>query len=200
MNFCYNSLMEVVKAPDPGLRIKTKPVKKITPALHSTLKDMIKLTQTFKDPEGVGLASTQVGFRESFFVARLHDSDKIPPAKPGQRSKRWANYDKKFVAIINPKILVFSKRIRPYFEGCLSLPTIWGRVRRHTWVKVSYQDIQGHQIIKNLKGIPAWIFQHEVDHLDGILFTERVLEQRGKFYKFTGKDKTGTDIFEEITL
>lgn len=192
--------MNIIHAPDPRLRIKTKPVKKITPGLLQTLKDMIKLTKTFKDPEGVGLAATQIGLGESFFVARMHDSKKIPPSNSGQRSKRWAGYGKQFVVIINPKILSHSKATKTYFEGCLSVPDIWGEVKRHTWVKVSYQDISGNNITKTLKGIPAWIFQHEVDHLTGSLFTQRVLERRGKFYKFTGKDKTGTDIFEEIIL
>ena len=77
---------------------------------------------------------------------------------------------------------------------------MWGEVKRSTNIKVSYQDSGGKSITVPLKGIPAWIFQHEIDHLNGILFSDRVLEQKGKFYKFTGKDKTGTDIFEEITL
>ena len=192
--------MDIIHAPDQRLRLKTRPVKKITPSLLQTLKEMLKLTKTFKDPEGVGLATTQVGLGESFFVARLHESDKIPPSNPSQRKDRWANYDKGFVAVINPKILSYSRGTKPYFEGCLSVPNIWGRVKRHTWIKASYQDVSGQNITKILKGIPAWIFQHEVDHLNGTLFSERVLEQKGKFYKFTGKDKTGTDIFEEITL
>ncbi|MBI2334194.1 peptide deformylase [Candidatus Daviesbacteria bacterium] len=194
--------MDVVKAPDQKLRVKTRPVKKIAPALLQTLKDMIKLTKTFKDPEGVGLASTQVGLNESFFVARLDSSSSARrgPSKPSQRSNRWKNYGQEFMAIINPQILFYSKATRIYFEGCLSVPTVWGEVKRHSSIKVSYQDSAGQNFIKTLKGIPAWIFQHEVDHLNGILFTQRVLEQKGKFYKFTGKDKTGTDTFEEIAL
>ena len=192
--------MEVIKAPNPALRVKTKPVKKISARLLQTLKDMIKLTKTFKEPEGVGLAATQIGLTERFFVARLHESKKIPPSEPTQRQSRWAGYDKEFVAVINPRILSYSKRTKAYFEGCLSVPTIWGQVKRHTSIKVSFQDISGHLIQKTLKGIPAWIFQHEVDHLDGLLFTQRVLQQKGQFYKFKGKDKTGTDIFEEVVL
>lgn len=192
--------MQVIKAPDNRLRVKTKAVKKINHSLLKTLSEMVKLTRTFQDPEGVGLASTQVGLEESFFVARLHDSKKIPPSNPSQRSERWKNYGKEFVAVINPKILLFYKRTKTYFEGCLSIPNIWGEVKRHTSIKVSYQDTNGHHITKTLTGIPAWIFQHEVDHLNGILFSERVLEQKGKFYKFTGKDKTGTDTYEEISL
>lgn len=192
--------MDVIKAPDAKLRIQTKDVKKITPALLQTLKDMIKLTKTFKDPEGVGLAATQVGLTDRFFVARLHDSKQKPPSGPSQRKERWLNYEKKFVEIINPRILSYSKRTKTYFEGCLSIPGTWGEVKRHISIKASYQDISGSNITKTLTGIPAWIFQHEVDHLDGILFSDRVLKQKGKFYKYTGKDKTGTDTFEEITI
>ncbi|MBI4035447.1 peptide deformylase, partial [Candidatus Daviesbacteria bacterium] len=97
--------MEVIKAPDPRLRIQTKQVKKINPALLQTLQQMIKLTKSFKEPEGVGLASTQIGLDEAFFVA-----------KDGGR----------FIKVINPKILSFGKRTKRYFEGCLSTPNIWG--------------------------------------------------------------------------
>ena len=176
-------MLQLVKAPDAKLRIQTKKVKKINPALLKTLKDMIKLTKTFKDPEGVGLASTQVGLSESFFVAK----NGHPPAGG-------------FMSVINPKILSSGKRTKKYFEGCLSTPNIWGEVKRYTLIKVSYQDETGKMITKALKGVLAWIFQHEIDHLNGVLFQDRILEQKGKFYKFTGKDKTGTDNFEEITI
>ncbi len=73
--------MQVVKAPDLRLKIQTKQVKKITPGLLSTLKDMIKLTKTFKDPEGVGLAATQIGHDGCYFVGRLHNSKKSAPSK-----------------------------------------------------------------------------------------------------------------------
>ncbi|MDO8576766.1 MAG: peptide deformylase [Candidatus Daviesbacteria bacterium] len=172
-------MLSVVKAPNVKLRVKTKPVKKINPALVQTLKEMIKLTKTFKDPEGVGLASTQVGLEESFFVA-----------KKGE----------KFISVINPKIIFMGKRTKLYFEGCLSIPNIWGEVRRATGIKVNYQDNTGKIVSVPLKGVLAWIFQHEIDHLNGILFSDRVLEQKGKFYKFTGKDETGADIFQEVTI
>jgi len=171
--------MQLVIAPDPRLRIQTKRVKKINPALLQTLKEMVKLTKTFKEPEGVGLASTQIGLDESFFVAKKAE---------------------KFISIINPKILSSGKKTKKYFEGCLSVPNIWGEVKRYLQIKATYQDETGKTITKPLKGVLAWIFQHEIDHLNGTLFSERVLKQKGKFYKFTGKDKTGTDMFEEMTL
>lgn len=171
--------MIVIKAPDPKLRVKTKPVKKINQGLLQTLKEMVKLTKTFKDPEGVGLASTQVGFGETFFVA-----------KNGQ----------KFISVINPKIVSTGKRTKKYFEGCLSVPNMWGEVHRATSVKVSYQDTDGRVVTTPLKGVLAWIFQHEIDHLNGILFSDRVLAQKGKFYKYTGKDKTGADTYQEVAI
>lgn len=171
--------MDLIKAPDQRLKIQTKPVKKITYGLTATLKEMIKLTKTFTEPEGVGLASTQVGFDEAFFVIKN---------------------EKKFMMVINPKIISSSKRTKKYFEGCLSIPSVWGEVKRHTIIKVEYLDQNGQKIATALKDILAWIFQHEMDHLNGILFTERVLEQQGKFYKYMGRDKAGEDIFDEVTL
>lgn len=171
--------IKVVIAPDSRLRVQTKPVKKINQGLKDTLKKMVKLTKTFKDPEGVGLAATQIGLEGSFFVAK---------------------FGKNFIFVINPKLLSVGKGTKRYFEGCLSVPNMWGEVKRYLSIKVSYLDLDGKHIETTLKGVHAWIFQHEIDHLNGVLFSDRVLEQKGKFYKFTGKDKTGSDTFEEVSL
>lgn len=171
--------MDVVHAPDKRLRVQTKSVKKIAPSLLATLKEMVKLTKTFKEPEGVGLAATQIGLDESFFVAKDKED---------------------FIKVINPKVLSSSKKTKIYFEGCLSIPNIWGEVKRHLSIKVSYQDESGKVISKTLTGVLAWIFQHEIDHLNGILFSDKVLQQKGNFYRFSGKDKTGSDTFEEVTI
>lgn len=171
--------MEVIKAPNEALRVSTKPVKKITPGYLQTVKEMIALTKTFKDPEGVGLASTQIGLLERFFVAKIGDD---------------------FIACFNPQILSTTKATRVYIEGCLSIPDYYGEIRRHTRIRVQYTGVSGKTVTRPLKGVSAWIFQHEMDHLDGILFPDHVLKQKGKFYKCIGKDKTGTDIFEEVTI
>lgn len=170
----------VVKAPDARLRVKTKLVKKISPALSDIIKNMIKTTLSFKDPEGVGLASTQIGNEERYFVGLIGG--------------------KTLKAFINPQITWKSKRTKQYFEGCLSIPNYWGEAIRALSVKVTYQDLEGKQHAETLKGVDAWIFQHEVDHLDGILFVDRVLEQKGRFFKYTGKDKRGEDQFEQVTI
>lgn len=179
--------MQVVKAPNTILRSKTKPIKKITPRLSNTIQEMIKLTLSFKDPEGVGLAANQAGLNECYFVAKIGTDPKVTGKN-------------QFRVFINPKILSSSKKTKQYFEGCLSIPNMWGETIRSLSVKVSYQDLAGQIHNETLKGVDAWIFQHEVDHLDGILFPDRVLEQGGRFYKYTGKDSAGQDMFEEVTL
>ena len=85
-------------------------------------------------------------------------------------------------------------------EGCLSIPDYYSYIKRPGTIKVEYMDSNGQLIKKTLKGINARIFQHEYDHLYGRLFMDLVLEQKAKLYKLSGKDKTGADIFEEITL
>lgn len=172
--------MEVVSAPDPRLRVKTKEVKKITPALMQTIKQMIKVTKAFKDPEGVGLASTQIGKDEQYFITKLENGG--------------------FKAIFNPKILSSSKKIKQFFEGCLSIPNYYGEIVRPVSVTVSFIDESGNSKTEKLVGLEAWIFQHEYDHLQGKLFMDLLLEQKGRLFKVVGKDRTGAEVFEEVPL
>lgn len=171
--------INVVKAPNQILRAATKPVKKITPRHLALIKEMIKLAKSFTDPEGVGLAANQIGLGERFFVAKIGDF---------------------FQAFFNPKILSKGKKTKVFFEGCLSIPNYYGETVRPTSITVSYQNIKGEKVTKKLAGTPAWIFQHEVDHLNGGLFMDKVLEQKGRVFKVTGKDKAGEDVFEEVKL
>lgn len=172
--------MQVVKAPDQRLRVQTKHVKSITPHIKKTIEEMVKLTKTFIDPEGVGLASTQVGLDGQFFVAKLDDGS--------------------FKAYFNPKIIKLSKKTKVMLEGCLSIPNFWGEVNRHVWVDAEYMDIEGNTVRERLTGLMGHIYQHEVDHLQGKLFMDLILEQKTKLYKVVGKDRTGAEVFEEVAL
>src|SRR5207302_571200 len=142
--------MDVVIAPDQRLRVQTKPVKKITPGLLEIIKQMVKLTKKYVDPEGVGLAATQIGKDEQFFIAKMDDH--------------------KFKSFFNPQILKYAKKTKVYFEGCLSIRNYYGNVIRPIWAQVSYMDDKGLLHKEKLTGVEAWIFQHEYDHLQGKLF------------------------------
>lgn len=172
--------MKVVRAPDARLRIKTKPVRRITPQLSAVIKEMVKLTYSFTDPEGVGLASTQIGYSEQFFIAKRKDGI--------------------FKVCFNPLIIRYSKKTKVFFEGCLSVPDYYGEVTRPTLVTVEFTDEKGVKIKEKLSGVDAWIFQHEYDHLQGKLFIDYVLEQKSRLFKVVGKDPAGAEIFEEIKL
>jgi peptide deformylase len=107
---------------------------------------------------------------------------------------------------INPEITIRSGDLTDgvpernnKLEGCLSIPTVWGRVKRATTLTLRYQDEKGESREEAFTGFLATIIQHETDHLNGTLFTHRVLEQQGKFYQ-AGKDEDGKEILEEIEL
>lgn len=171
--------MKVLTAPNPILRTKTKPVKKITSELIKTAQEMIKLTESFKDPEGAGLSSNQIGRTDSFFVVKM---------------------GKAFTICINPKVLSASKAQKVFFEGCFSIPDYYADIKRPATVKVIYQNEAGENITRTLTGFSAVTFQHELDHLNGILFIDKALQQKARIFKFNGKDHTGRDVYQEVTL
>lgn len=172
--------MDIVLAPDPRLRVATKLVSKISNGLLKIANEMIKVTKTYTDPEGVGLASTQIGRSEKMFVMKMKDNN--------------------FRIVFNPEILSFGKRKKVFFEGCLSIPDYYGEVKRPTTIKVRYENGHGSISTQNLTGLEAWIFQHECEHLEGRLFVDQVLEQKSRMFKVVGKDRAGADIFEEVKL
>lgn len=155
--------------------------------LENLLNKMEEALLSASDPKGVGLAAPQIGVSKSIFIA-----------KPTEKSK--------ITIYINPKIIESDKleanetktKIKR-LEGCLSLPTIWGEVKRFGTVTLTYQDEKGKEVTKKFTGFMATIVQHEVDHLNGILFPRRVLEQKGKLYK-SFKNEKNQDEFEELTI
>lgn len=156
------------------------------------IDDMKETLARTKDPVGVGLAAPQVGKSLQLFIVREN------PKRP-------------FSVFINPeisfpkddkKIQYSSKRAKKSgkkLEGCLSLNVIWGEVKRNSTVIATYLDEKGAQHTKTFTGFFAIVIQHEYDHLQGILFPRRVLEQKGKLYKST-KNEKGEDVFDELKI
>jgi peptide deformylase len=139
------------------------------------------------DPVGVGLAAPQIGKSLAIFII-----------KPTEKSKTQAFINpqiKKFEQEKNSKLKGKTKKL----EGCLSLHNIWGEVERAKVVWLEYLDETGKPHHKKFTGFIATIIQHEVDHLNGILFPKRVLEQKGILYE-SKKNSKGEDIFEELTI
>lgn len=184
-------MLQIVCAPNPVLAEPTKKVGKIDKSILTLIGEMQKALLAAKDPEGIGLAASQIGKPFRIFIA-----------KPTLKSS--------IQVFINPIINSISSELTPLkrpkkskapnrLEGCLSLPSIWGTVLRSPELILSYLDEKGNSRKRKFKGFMATIIQHEMDHLNGVLFPKRVLEQKGKLYK-SHKNKKGEDIFEEIEL
>lgn len=180
-------MVKIIAAPNDILSQKAARVIKINKEISSTLSDMKTALLSAKDPEGVGLAAPQIGKSLSIFLIRPTPKSVIK-------------------VFINPKILSEEEKSKAKrgkgptkLEGCLSLPGIWGEVKRKSAITLSYMDVKGNMHTDIFKGFVATIIQHEIDHLNGILFTKRVLEQNGTLYK-SHKNEKGQDEFEELEL
>ena len=181
-------MTKIVTAPEQVLSKKAKEFdfQKDKKTLPKLLKEMEVALLSASDPKGVGLAAPQIGKSVAIFMAKPTETAKIS-------------------VFINPVILEADelekkkkKRVKK-LEGCLSLPNIWGEVLRSPSVKISYFDKSGKLIIKKFKGFMATIVQHEIDHLNGVMFPKHVLEQKGKLYK-SYKNEDGEDEFEELKI
>ena len=161
--------LKILTAPNKILTTPTKEVKRFDKRLKRLIENMIETLKVQDDPPGVGLAANQVGESLSLFIL-------------------WADHRKKPKAIVNPKILKKlkgkkkkSKKVE--LEGCLSIPKIWGEVERAEKVLLEYFDEKGEKKKEWFEGLEAVVVQHEVDHLNGILFTSHVLKQGKPLFK-----------------
>ncbi|MBI1863653.1 peptide deformylase [Candidatus Woesebacteria bacterium] len=174
-------ILKITDVKDPKLRLKSKPVIKFDKKIRQLISNMRETLIAQKDPEGVGLAAPQVGKSIRLFII---------------------DYRKEKKVIINPEIISVSKEKKApktknkdsILEGCLSLPHYYGPIKRSQKIKIKYQNLDGKLVSEEFTGFIAQIIQHEIDHLNGVLFVDRILEQKAPLYKFEGKD------FEEVEL
>ncbi len=189
-------MYKIVKAPNEVLRSATQTVDFFGDKLERIISEMKTTLLVQKDPEGVGLAANQVNLPYKIFLARF-DVKKNSPIH----------------TFINPEILSHSDTLYPEdgdkhspLEGCLSLPNYYGVVKRFKWVEVRFETIENDNFhdritkVEKFTDFPATVIQHEMDHLSGKIFVERILEQKGPLYKTIGKDKKGKDRWEEVEL
>jgi len=155
------TLRKIVTLPDPVLKRKAHTVNKFDKDLHALVDDMV---ETMRDAPGVGLAAPQIGLSERIIVIEYFE-------RPEDEEVEEA--PKKVWAVINPEIVKASEEMLMGVEGCLSIPGLVGEVERHMEVQVKGLNRHGKPMKLKAKGWLARIFQHEIDHLNGVLFTER---------------------------
>ena len=158
------TLREIRTLPDPVLRKKAKKVAMVSAETRKLIDDMV---ETMRAAPGVGLAATQVGVEQRVIVVEYAEEPAEPPAE-GAPPPKPALY-----TLINPEITRSSREKVDGVEACLSVPGFAGEVNRHQEVVVKGFNAKGTPVRIRAKGWLARIFQHEVDHLNGILFVDR---------------------------
>jgi peptide deformylase len=161
-------MQPIISVPDPILRKISTPITTITPELKEQIHDLVDTLKNATNPEGVGLSFPQIGLNIRGFATYL---------------------EKKIRVYLNPVVLDQSEETtlggtpeRPTLEGCLSIPHLYGPVPRAKKIKIHAINENGEQVDKTLTSFPARVFWHELDHLDGTLFTDYTLKHSLPIY------------------
>ncbi|MBL1146296.1 MAG: peptide deformylase [Pseudomonadota bacterium] len=154
------TILKIYTAPDPVLKRVASPVDKVDDALRRQMDDML---ETMYDDDGIGLAAPQVGISNRVLVIDLEQKDGAGLGKKGNP-----------LYFVNPEITWFSEEHAVYNEGCLSVPEMYAEVERPAKIRVKYLDYNGKEQELEADGLLATCLQHEVDHLDGILFIDHL--------------------------
>ncbi|GGZ19799.1 peptide deformylase [Asticcacaulis endophyticus] len=149
------AIREIITVPNPLLKQTSKPVEGgVTDELRTLMDDML---ETMYDAPGIGLAAIQIGEPIRVIVMDLQENEEKHPR-----------------FFVNPEIVWASEETAPYDEGCLSVPEVYDEVERPARVKIKYLNYQGEEIIEDADGLYATCIQHEMDHLNGVLFIDHL--------------------------
>ena len=157
------AIREILTVPNPILKKVSRPVDAVDDVLRALMDDML---ETMYDAPGIGLAAIQIGEPVRVIVMDLQEKPEgADPDAEGVKNPRY---------FVNPEIVWASDETLPYEEGCLSVPEIYDEVERPARVKLRYLNYQGEQIEEDAEGLYAVCIQHEMDHLNGVLFIDHL--------------------------
>jgi len=165
-------MLKIVQTPNKVLHTPVKEIKIIDARIKKIVQQMEETLVAQVDPQGVGLAAPQVGLSLALFII-----------KPTPKARTETYINPKIIASTPIKEKDVKKGDKIKMEGCLSIYNVWAPVARSQDVTLSYLDLLGRPHEKEFKGFHAVIVQHEMDHLQGVLFTARALEQGQDFYE-----------------
>ena len=160
------TVLDIVTLPNKILRKRTQPITQYDAQLQQLIDDMI---DTMRDAPGVGLAAPQIG--QSIKLTVIETLPEI------DEDGNVIEDSRDLYVITNPEIVWTSRKTVDGIEGCLSIPGYLGEVERHESIRVRAQDRYGKKIKLRLNGWTARIFQHEIDHLNGVLYIDRLTDQ-----------------------
>ena len=157
------SLLRILHYPEPVLAKKAEPVLEVNDSIKKLAADM---AETMYDAPGVGLAAPQVGISQRLIVLDCAGKDESPH----------------LIAAVNPEIVEAEGECFEE-EGCLSVPAFYAKVKRSVSVRVRFRDLENQQVEMETDGLLAIAFQHEIDHLDGILFVDHLSSLKKGIFK-----------------
>jgi peptide deformylase len=159
------AIRKIVHLDNPILRKKAQRVREFDQKLHTLLDDML---ETMIDAPGSGLSAPQVNVGQRVIIVQLPNDE--------EWIEDYGDEAGKLYEVVNPEIIKTTREMVDGVEGCLSIPGYWGQVSRHVGVTVRGQDRHGNEIRIKTRDWQARVFQHEVDHLNGVLFIDRASE------------------------
>jgi peptide deformylase len=178
---------QIISLPNSHLRQKSKKVAVIDEQLKKIIEDMKSATldwEAVREHEvGVALAAIQIDKPYRIVIIRNNFDDKS---------------DQSFSVFINPEVMKLEGEIEDDFEGCLSVKDIYGKVPRHTKVRIRAKDESGRTVRVKAEGFLARVFQHEVDHTNGKVFVDYIKDKPEAFYKLTADGKLENLAYEDL--
>ncbi len=168
------AILPIIEAPDPRLKTVSKPVDTFDDQLKILVEDMF---ETMYDANGIGLAAIQVGIPLRLLVIDLQPEDEDAEPVPCDHDGHHHHHQptkKEPRVFVNPEILDPSAELKTYQEGCLSVPDIYADVDRPAMCRVRWQDLDGNVHEEQMDGMMAVCIQHEMDHLNGVLFIDHL--------------------------
>ena len=157
------TVRDVLRMGHPVLRERAKPVQRFgTPELRALVQDM---KDTMASRNGAGLAAPQIGVGERIVIFGVEKNPRYPDAE-----------EVPFTVLVNPTIVMLTREVEEGWEGCLSVPGLRGLVPRYTRLRYAGFDEEGRPIEREAQGFHARVVQHECDHLDGILYPQRMTD------------------------
>ena len=165
------TIRPIIAVPDPRLKQVSEPVEAVTDDLRLLMDDMV---ETMHDAKGIGLAAIQVGVSKRVIVMDLSPSESAEEGESEDRYDLSELIDEPIRYFVNPEIVWTSEEMNNYQEGCLSVPGFYDDVERPQACKVTYLDYQGEPQELDCDGLLATCVQHEMDHLNGVVFLDHL--------------------------
>jgi peptide deformylase len=167
---------KIITLPNPRLRQKSHKIQFVTPEILKIINEMTAVALNWENSRpheiSAAISAVQINYLEQIVIIRSDFDDKKI---------------RDFTALINPKIVKFEGEIIKDFEGCLSVPDVYGMVPRHNKIRVKALDINGNEVRFKADGFLSRIIQHEIDHVNGIVFIDHIRDQKDAFFKLDEK-------------